>query len=268
MKTIVATDLDGTVLYSLRAMGADPPAATDLLGIDIDGLRTYAYMTTLAADRWRRLTDAGVVVPATTRSVEQYLRLRLPGRPPRAAVVCNGARLLLDGETDPAWERSVRQTLATVAAPFAVVLRQATVWHTGRGFASLRTVEDFFVYLTATRREPWLETFAHEADSWVAAHGWRASLQGHKLYLIPAALDKAAAVAELVTRLGGHRMVAGGDSRLDEQMLRAAHAAIRPAHGELHRAGFSVPHCRTTVARGAGAGDEILEWYAEQVGMV
>jgi hypothetical protein len=264
MRTVVATDLDGTVLFSGRAMSRLAPTLDELLPVDVDGEKTYAYMTATAAPRWQRLARAGVVVPATTRSVAQYQRLRLPGPAPVAAVVCNGARLLIGGVSDQSWDRSVRTNLRT-GAGFDVVLRQAQRWHAERGFAALRTVEDLFVYLTVHHRLPWLDTFVEEAQAWSQPRGWRTSLQGRKLYLLPAVLDKAAAVAEVAGRFGAARIVAGGDSLLDEQMLRAAHAAIRPAHGELHRAGFAVAHCRTTASAGAAAGDEILGWYAEQV---
>lgn len=264
-RVMVATDLDGTVLFSERAMGDNRPDAGRLRPIDVDGDRTYAYMTDSAVDRWVDLATAGAVVPVTTRSVPQYLRLRLPGPPPRHAVVCNGARLLVDGVSDPTWERTVRRAVAGSAAPFDEVWRQAVGWGAERGFAAVRAVEDFFVYLTVSVREDWLTGFARDADTWLRGRGWRASLQGRKLYLLPAALDKAPAVAEVATRLGAARVVAGGDSLLDERMLRDADAAIRPAHGELHVTGFSVAHCRTTTGRGAAAGDEILDWYTGQV---
>ncbi|GAB3855637.1 hypothetical protein ACFPIJ_59540 [Dactylosporangium cerinum] len=268
MTTVVATDLDGTVIFSEKAMSHGPvrPADEDLVPVDVDGERIYAYMTTRVVRQWTGLADAGVVVPATTRSVEQYQRLRLPGQRPAAAVVCNGARLLVDGGSDAGWERQVRRRLAEGGATFDTVWQEAQRWRDQRGFDAVRSVEDFFIYLTVVRREPWLEAFADEAAEWGRINGWRVSLQGRKLYLLPTGLDKAAAVAHAAERLGADRVVAGGDSLLDADMLREAHAAIRPAHGELHLTGFTSPHCRTTAAAGAAAGDEIVDWYVAQTG--
>ncbi len=84
------------------------------------------------------------------------------------------------------------------------------------------------------------------------------------MYLLPAILDKAAAVTEVARRLGARRVIAGGDSLLDERMLRTADAGIHPAHGELHVTGFTAAHCRSTIGSGAAAGDEILNWYAAE----
>jgi hydroxymethylpyrimidine pyrophosphatase-like HAD family hydrolase len=263
---LVATDLDGTVLFSDRAMGATRPAPERLRPIDVVDDHIYAYMTDPVIAGWTRLAEAGTVLPATTRSVPQYTRLRLPGPPPQYAVVCNGGRILdADGGSDPDWDRKVRAALAG-AASFAEVEKQAAGWRDERGFASLRSVEDFFVYFTVTVREDWLVSFAGEAADWCRPRGWRASLQGRKLYLIPEALEKASAVAEVAQRIGAQRVVAGGDSLLDQRMLATADAAIRPAHGELHVTGYSAPNCRTTAGHGAAAGDEIMDWYTKELG--
>jgi hypothetical protein len=266
VNVLVATDLDGTVLFSLRAMGPRPPAPDRLTPVDVVGERVYGYMTESVAAAWATLARAGALVPATTRSINQYSRLRLPGPPPRYAVTCNGGRLLVDGAPDRAWERTMRAALAAGGARFDEVMRRCRAWGAEREFASLRTVEDLFMYYTVPVRERWLTPFAGEVDDWCRERGWRASLQDRKLYLLPAVLDKAPAVAAVAARVGAGRVVAGGDSLLDERMLRAADAAIRPAHGELHLRGFAAPNCRTTAGRGAPAGDEIMEWYADQIG--
>lgn len=224
-------------------------------------------MTTEAAAGWRRLAEAGVVVPSTTRSIPQYQRLRLPGPPPQYAVVCNGARLLVDGEIDEIWHRTVSEEIEASAADFASVWDQAVAWHAEYGFKLVRAVETFFVYLTVTQREPWLEEFAEQAEAWASARGWRASLQGRKLYLVPAILDKSAAVTHLAARLGVDRVFAGGDSLLDAGMLRSADASIRPCHGELQQIGFTAPHCQVTADRDVAAGDEIISWYLRKAGL-
>jgi phosphoserine phosphatase len=174
--------------------------------------------------------------------------------------------VLVDGASDPDWERQVRRRLASSEKSFDEAWQEAQRWRERRGFDAVRAVEDFFIYLTVRVREPWLTDFAEEAADWGRINGWRVSLQGRKLYLLPTGLDKAAAVAHAAERLGAGRVVAGGDSLLDADMLRAAHAAIRPAHGELHLTGFTSPHCLTTASAGAAAGDEILDWYVAQTG--
>ena len=172
MTVLVATDLDGTVLFSDRAMGDVRPDPARLTPVDVvgDG-RVYAYMTDSVLAGWTALAAAGAIVPATTRSLPQYARLRLPGPPPRFAVVCNGARLLVDGESDPAWERTVRAAIAAGSAGFAEVQRQCDVWRAAHDGLTVRAVEDFFLYFTVAVREPWFVRFAGEVAAWGRAHG-------------------------------------------------------------------------------------------------
>jgi len=285
---MIATDLDGTVVYSPTALAhaADltpPGPATPQVPtprpsaggpmvkpsaegpmVNVESGDLVAYMGAPAARDWARLAARGLVVPVTTRSRRQYQRLRLPGRPAVHAIVCNGAQLLRDGQPDPDWERQVRIEISGSAEPFATVHAQAVAWHTEHGLARVWAVEEIFTYLTVTQRDAWPVGFAEHARDWAAERGWRTSHQGRKLYFLPAVLDKATAVARLAERLGVSRLVAGGDSLLDAELLRHADFAIRPAHGELHRAGFTATNCRITAASGLLAGDEILKWYTEQ----
>jgi hypothetical protein len=90
------------------------------------------------------------------------------------------------------------------------------------------------------------------------------SLQGRKVYAVPAGLTKSAAAAEVVARCGGGPLLAAGDSLLDADLLDAADAAIRPAHGELADSGFTRPHVVVTATTGVHAGEELLHWLARR----
>src|SRR3954447_6891393 len=120
VSTLVVTDLDGTVLFSPRSLVAGDDG---LKPVDMREGRTLTSMTAAATGEWIRLVRTGALVPATTRSVPQYLRLRLPGPAPKVAIVCNGARLLVDGEPDADWEHRMRRRMRGSAA-FDLVWRQ------------------------------------------------------------------------------------------------------------------------------------------------
>ena len=67
-----------------------------------------------------------------------------------------------------------------------------------------------------------------ELAAWCLERGWTTSLQGRKLYCVPAPISKEAAVAEVRRRSGAGLLVAAGDSRLDAGILELADIAIRP----------------------------------------
>jgi hypothetical protein len=104
---------------------------------------------------------------------------------------------------------------------------------------TVREADGFFVYLVATERASIPDLTALEGE--LAGAGWSVSVQGRKVYLVPAALTKEAALAEVMRRTGAGRLAAAGDSLLDLGMLAMADVAIRPAHGELHEQGIISP---------------------------
>jgi hypothetical protein len=159
----------------------------------------------------------------------------------------------------------VGRRLAGSAPLAAVYERLAGVCHPAFT-KSLRTVDDLFAY-AVVRREALPPDLAPALQDWATDRGWRVSLQGRKLYLVPAALRKSDAVAEVARRLDAGTLLAAGDALLDADLLLAADRGIRPAHGELHERGWTAPHVATTVSTGARAGAEIVAWFADLCGI-
>ena len=257
---LVAVDLDQTVVYSRRSAGdAGPSVVVEHL----DG-EPLSSMTTGAVTAYELLAARHCVVPVTTRTVAQYERIALPVRAPHA-VCANGGVLLVDGRRDADWAAWVAE-VCTASAPLGVVeqlLRRAE----GEDWVRLvRTAEDLFGYLVAQSREQippdWLARLTAELD----AVGWGVSVQGRKVYAVPAGLSKASAVERLAGLLGADVLLAAGDSLLDRPLLELAAssggAAVRPAHGELHELGWDGAH--VTAATGARAGEELLGWLTAQ----
>ncbi|WP_327069386.1 HAD family hydrolase [Kitasatospora sp. NBC_01302] len=289
---MVASDLDRTLIYSLRSAELPPGSPVRLRLVERDGEGApLSHLTERAAQLLAELAREAVFVPATTRTVEQYRRIRLPGpagaggfgpagggdgadwRPPYA-ICANGGRLLVAGEPDQDWAAVVAQRLAAHAAPLPEVAERLA----GRGAAGgagcggsgggggaeggwllrQRVAEGLFVYAIVDRERlpaAWLD----ELTAWCAERGWTVSLQGRKLYAVPRVLTKSAAVAEVVRRQGGRATVlAAGDSLLDADLLLAADHAWRPGHGELAERGWTGPRVTALEQRGALAGEQIL----------
>ncbi|GAA0963437.1 HAD family hydrolase [Actinocorallia libanotica] len=257
MTVVACVDLDRTLIYSANALAlegreAEPPR---LLCVELYQARPLSFVTSDAAKAWEILARAAVLVPTTTRTPEQYARIRLPGRPPSHAICANGGFLLVDGEEDTAWSASVRKKTAG-CAPVLEVFDHVQA-RSGDFTLSVRTASDLFVY-TVVERDRLPDGWVEELAAWCAARGWKVSLQGRKVYCLPVPLTKSAAAAEIAHRTGASHLLAAGDSLLDTELLEAADAAIRPAHGELHEQA----HTGTAVTSGPGvlAGEEIVSW--------
>jgi hypothetical protein len=203
------------------------------------------------------------VVPVTTRTPEQWHRVRLPGPPSRYAVTANGGVLLVGGRVDHSWDASVAAELARVA-PLSEIWTHVSQVCRPEWTVKLRNARGLFCYAVLHRRRV-PAGFLAEAAGWAAQRGWQLSLQGRKLYWVPRSLTKSAAVAEVARRTGADTVVAAGDSLLDADLLAAADRGIAARHGELVAGGWRAPHVTITENSGVRAGEEIVAWFATQV---
>ncbi|MET9656555.1 HAD family hydrolase [Streptomyces sp. NPDC006510] len=265
--TLVASDLDRTLIYSAAALQLAMPdaEAPRLLCVEVYDHKPLSYLTETAAALLDELARTTVFVPTTTRTREQYGRIHLPGPAPRFAICANGGHLLVDGESDPDWQRQVARRLADECASLAEVRAHLLAAADPAWLLKERVAEDLFAYLVVER--PLLpEGWVKELEEWAQARNWTVSLQGRKIYAVPGPLTKSAAMAEVVRRTGATRTLAAGDSLLDADLLLAADRAWRPAHGELADTGWSAPHAGATAERGVAAGEEILRCFLRAAG--
>ncbi|GAA0435955.1 HAD family hydrolase [Streptomyces luteireticuli] len=264
MNTLIASDLDRTLIYSsaaLRLAGPDA-AAPRLLCVEVYEGRPLSYLTETAAELLAGLARTGAFVPATTRTLAQYGRVRLPGPPPRYAVCANGGEILVDGVPDTAWRARVRRAVADGCAPMDEVRAHIARTADPAWLLKSRTADGLFAYLVVDR-ERLPATWADELAAWAGERGWNVSLQGRKVYAVPRPVTKGAAVTEVARRTGAGRVLAAGDSLLDADLLLAADLGWRPGHGELADSGWSAPHLMALETVGVAAGEEIVRAFAD-----
>ncbi|MFB8267810.1 MULTISPECIES: HAD family hydrolase [unclassified Streptomyces] len=257
--TLVASDLDRTLIYSAAALGLTVPdaRAPRLLCVEVYQGKPLSYVTEDAAALLGELGRGALFVPTTTRTREQYGRIRLPGPAPQFAICANGGHLLVDGVSDPDWRAAVDERLAAECAPLDEVRAHLARTADPAWLLKERVAEDLFAYLVVERSllpEGWVKELA----VWAESRGWTVSLQGRKIYAVPKPLTKSAAMREVARRSGADLTLAAGDSLLDADLLLAADRAWRPGHGELADAGWTAPHVTALEDRGVAAGETIL----------
>ncbi|MCX5081473.1 HAD family hydrolase [Streptomyces sp. NPDC056121] len=257
--TLVASDLDRTLIYSAAALGLTMPdaRAPRLLCVEVYEGKPLSYVTEDAAALLGELGRSALFVPTTTRTREQYGRIHLPGPAPRFAICANGGHLLVDGVSDPDWRAGVDERLAAECAPLDEVRAHLVRTADPAWLLKERVAEDLFAYLVVERSllpEGWVKELA----VWAESRGWTVSLQGRKIYAVPKPLTKSAAMREVARRSGADLTLAAGDSLLDADLLLAADHAWRPGHGELADVGWTAPHVTALEDRGVAAGETIL----------
>lgn len=264
-EALFATDLDRTMIFSRNAFGGADTVSKEC--VEYYAGEPLSYMTTTAVAQLRQLAATAPVLPTTTRTIEQFQRIALPGAPWRYAVTSNGGNILVDGTPDPTWRTAIDDQVRTTGATLAEVGAELRGRIDDSWVAKYREADDLFCYLVV-HPDAVPEDFLATWDAWCRAHGWSASRQGRKIYAMPDAVSKSFAIAEVRRRLvdsgelAEHApLYAAGDGALDAPMLHAADAAIRPCHGELEELNFTAPNLTVTTIAGILAGEEILAWF-------
>lgn len=265
-RTVVASDLDRTLVYSSAALALSMPdeEAPRLLCVEVHESRPLSYMTETAGRLLAELADTARFVPATTRTRKQYRRINLPCPQPSYAICANGGHLLVNGRTDHDWNAEMRRRLADGSAPLAEIRAHLALTADPEWLRKERIAEELFAYLVVDReRLPvgWVKALA----GWAEPLGWTVSLQGRKVYAVPKPLSKSAALAEVARRTGAQRILAAGDSLLDIDLLNAADSGWTPGHGELADTGWTAPHVTALTTPGVAAGERILREFLAHV---
>lgn len=228
-RVLYATDLDRTLIYSVRSAGVP---VDELIPVERYLDRDISFVSPRQVDLLAALAARCLVVPVTTRTRAQYDRVTVWSEPPAWAVVANGATVLRHGRPDGDWAASVRAELDDGCESLDVVAGWLAV-AAGPWIDHVRVADGVFLY-TLVDRATLPPAVATEWEDHLSGIGWRLSIQGRKLYAVPAPLRKSAAVGHVASAVGAAEVYAAGDSLLDLDLLRRADRSLRPAHGELH----------------------------------
>ncbi len=211
---IIFTDLDGTLIFS-----ASKKQPGDIVCEYKDG----AEISCITAKQARLLPRLSGVIPVTTRSIEQYRRIRFTeGFLPEYALADNGGTLLVNGEPDREWtENSL--WLAEECSAELEQCRRIMERDSCRSF-EIRMVDGMFLFTKSDCPEKSMELLRDAAGDKL-----RCFSTGAKIYALPAKLDKGTAAMRLAQRLSpDSRIICAGDSLMDVPLLNIADTAVFP----------------------------------------
>lgn len=220
-RLLLACDLDNTLLHSHRRRQEG-----DICVEWFEG-RPQSFLAPDACRLLQRALRELLLVPVTTRSIEQYQRIQWPeGCVPECAVTTNGAILLRDGAVDEDWKKGSLEAVEPCRGELER-LRGLLDGSCGQ----CRLVDGMYLFVPC----------GEEAQAQRCAAVWRertplvTAVSGRKLYFFPPGIDKGSAVDRL--RLEGQPVACAGDSEIDLPMLRTASLVLVPDAGMAARAG-------------------------------
>lgn len=217
--TVLHVDLDNTLIYSYKHDIGD-----DKISAEVYQDREISFLTETTYKNLKKLKEKLLIVPTSTRSVEQYKRINLGIGSLPYALVCNGGVLLENGEKEPSWYQTSLQ-ITRESLPALDRARHFLENDAHRKF-ELRFIEDLFLFTKC--REP--ETVVMELEKKLDTDMADVFHNKEKIYVVPRKLSKGTAVERFRKYIKADRVIAAGDSRFDISMLRAADIGIAP-HG-------------------------------------
>ncbi len=214
MCELIFSDIDGTLIFSAAKKRPDDIVCEYKDGVEI------SCITPRQAELFPKLNG---VIPVTTRSIEQYLRINFPsGFSPKYALVDNGGTLLIDGKPEREWTNNSLGIVEKCADELARC-RRAMESDAHRSF-EIRLVDGMFLFTKSDSPEHSLELLKAVAGERVECFA-----VGAKLYAIPAEINKGSAAKRLKERiLPSGTTICAGDSTMDISLLGIADTAVFP----------------------------------------
>lgn len=209
---LIFADLDGTLIRSAKKR-----AENDLV-VEYKEKEPITCISESAPQKFRLFKN---VIPVTTRSIEQYLRINIPFFSPKRAICSNGGNLLVNGLPDKDWFNvslsafeSSRNALEECFGIFEA--------DENRDF-EIRLVDKLFLFTKSRCPEKTLAMTSGLCDK------LNCFSVGAKVYAFPRSLDKGNAVKRFIKleNFSG-TVICAGDSLPDIPMLNTADIAIFP----------------------------------------
>lgn len=214
---ILCTDLDNTIIYSYKH-----DIGNEKMNVELYKEREISFISNHTFELLKKVKEEFLVIPTSTRTIEQYERINLKIGTFKYALVCNGSVLLVDGKKDKDWyEESLR-----LAKPSNLEVKKALEYleNDKRRIFELRYIEDLFVFTKCDEAE----TVVNELREYLDKNLVNVFNNKEKVYVLPTSLRKGKAIERLRKYLKAEFIIAAGDSEFDISMVEAADVGLVP----------------------------------------
>ena len=226
------TDLDNTLIYSYKHdIGREKRCVEIYQGREISFVTQETYQL---LQRFSKQKDQVMIVPTTTRTIEQYQRIDLGVGGFQYALVCNGGVLLVNNSCDRSGgmlaimqedENWYRDSLEMIQDSVGELHRALEILsRDSRRNFELRFIRELFVFTKC--EEP--EVVVADLKKVLDERRVDVFNNGVKVYVVPKALNKGRAVERFREYIGADYVIAAGDSDFDISMLEAADLGLAP----------------------------------------
>ena len=226
---IYFTDLDRTLIYSKKFIDKK----LDYISIEKYNNEDISFITRKAIALIKLIQKNNLIIPTTTRSIEQYNRIEFYKNNIEFpwAIVCNGGCILYKGKILKEWDKFIVESMKQ-CEELRKVKEMFSNYSNLKGIEKVRDVYNMFFYIVINKElfhEEDLEDFKVYLDSCK----WNVYSSGRKIYFIPKIIRKEVAIKFLLEYLKEEKYNALGDSVMDLNMLELAGRAFVPRESYL-----------------------------------
>ncbi len=209
------SDLDNTLIYSYRKIPAESRKVVEYLNDREQSFMTdYTYVFLQEAD-WLPF------IPVTSRTEKQFRRILFPdGKAPSYALICNGGKLLVNGQESLLWTEI---TLQTVRDQLSEVEKTAKLL-AGISGGEVHAPEPYYYYTKTDEPQRICQLLRRSSDS----RDVRVEYDAHKVYVFARSVNKGLSVSRFAERYGIKVLAAAGDGLMDIPLLNEAVYALAP----------------------------------------
>lgn len=211
------TDLDNTMIYSYKQDIGNLKRC-----VEIYQDREISFITEKTFDLLKIVKEKLLIVPTTTRTVEQYRRIDFGLGTPRYALACNGGVLLVDGEEDEDWYNESYTLVENCQEELAKA--EALLTNDELRTFEVRNIKKLFIFTKSSLPEITVEKLKAQLDTSLLDVFYN----GVKVYAMPKKLSKGVAIDRFRKKLNATKVIAAGDSEFDIPMLQKADIAFAP----------------------------------------
>ena len=214
---IFHTDLDNTLIYSYKHdIGKDKQC------VELYHGREISFVTRKTYEMLKVLKEKILIIPTTTRTIEQYERIHFGLGKFQYALVCNGGVLLENGKENWDWYWQSHEIVAECQAGMEQS-RYLLQNDPDRNF-DVRNIRDLFIFTKSRNPQKTVEMLKGSLNTEILD----IFSNGTKVYVVPKRLNKGTAVQRFKEKLQAEKIVSAGDSEFDIPMLNYSDIGIAP----------------------------------------
>lgn len=213
-KILFACDLDNTIIRSFKKKKDGD------ICIEHIHEKEQGYIDQTAVKYLAELEKKLILIPVTTRSVEQYLRIKWPeDSVPGYAVTTNGALALENELMDEDWKKESEGLLKDYKEELQRIL---SLLEAEDDYLRCRCVDSMYVFAYCKEGVD----VAAKLEYYIPKTVLNVIASGKKIYFLPPEFNKGSALKRLIKKVGPDLVICAGDSDIDIPMLEMADIAF------------------------------------------